>query len=201
MKVVVIGATGTIGKAVVNQLNPRHEIIQAGYTNGDINVDITCLESIKAMYEKIKAIDAIVMTTGKVAFKALMDFDEEAYRLGLDNKLLGQINVVQLGLSYLNDQGSFTLTSGILNYDPIRTGASAAMVNAALDGFVKASAIEMPRGLRINAVSPTVITEAMVSYESYFRGYQPVSAAVAALAYSKSVEGLQTGQVYKVGYS
>lgn len=200
MKIIVIGATGTIGKAVVNELSSRHEIIQAGYTNGDIQVDITDLESINAMYTQIKQVDAVIMTTGKVAFKPLSEFDEADHRLGLDNKLLGQVNVVQAGLRYLNNQGSFTLTSGILNYDPIFTGASAAMVNGAIDGFVKGSAIEMPRGLRINVVSPTVITEAMDAYADYFRGYEPVPAHIAALAYSKSAEGLQTGKVYRVGY-
>lgn len=200
MKIIVIGATGTIGQAVVNELSARHDVIRAGYNNGDIQVDITCLDSIKAMYEKVKNIDAIVMTTGKTVFKPLLDFEQTDYRVGLDNKLLGQISVVQIGLKYLNDQGSFTLTSGILNRDPIRTGVSAAMVNGAIDGFVTASALEMPRGLRINAVSPTVIAEAMAAYGEYFRGYQPVPAAAAALAYSKSVEGLQTGQVYRVGY-
>src|SRR5690606_7261711 len=99
----------------------------------------------------------------------------------------------------LNDNGSFTLTSGILNRDPILYGSSAAMVNGALDGFIKGAAIEMPRGIRINGVSPTVISESMESYSTYFRGYEPVSAARAALAYSKSVEGLQTGQIYCVG--
>ena len=111
---------------------------------------------------------------------------------------MGQINVVLAGLHRINDGGSFTLTSGILNRDPIQYGSSAAMVNGAIDGFVKSAALEMPRGIRINCVSPTVISEAMEGYAPYFRGYQPVTAARAALAYSKSVEGLQTGQIFTV---
>ncbi|HIG0328300.1 TPA: short chain dehydrogenase [Legionella pneumophila] len=199
MKIVVIGASGIIGNAIIAELSPRHEIISASYKNSDIQVDITSKQSIDAMYKKLNTIDAVVLATGKVHFGALKDMGEEDYKIGLTNKLMGQVNVVLAGLNYINDNGSFTLTSGILNRDPILYGSSAAMVNGALDGFIKSAALEMPRGIRINGVSPTVITEAMENYGPYFRGYEPVSAARAALAYSKSIEGAQTGQVYYVG--
>ena len=104
------------------------------------------------------------------------------------------------GLAYINEGGSFTLTSGILNRDPIRYAASAAMVNGALEGFVTAAALELPKRARINIVSPNVLAESMDKYETFFRGYKPVSAFEVALAYEKSVEGLQTGQVYTVGF-
>ncbi len=199
MKIVIIGATGTIGKAIVKELNPRHDIISAGYKSGDIQVDITDKKSIAAMYKKIKNIDAVIMAVGKVHFSPLTEMTDIDFQIGLTNKLMGQVNVVLAGLQQLNEKGSFTLTSGILNRDPIPLGSSAAMVNGALDGFVKGAAIEMPNGIRINGISPTVITEAMENYGPYFRGYESVSAARAARAYSKSVEGLQTGQVYFVG--
>ncbi len=199
MKILIIGATGTIGQAIVKELGSRHDIITAGHSRGDVQVDITDRHSIKALYEKVKAIDAVILATGKVHFGALTEMTAEEYAIGLNDKLMGQINVVLAGIPQLNEGGSFTLTSGILNRDPIQYGSSAAMVNGALEGFVKSAAIEMPRGLRINGVSPTVIREAMENYGPYFRGFMPVSAAEAALAYSKSVEGLQTGQVYCVG--
>ncbi len=199
MKIVVIGATGTIGKAIVNELKTRHEVISVGHKSGEIQVDITNDESIHNMYEKLEGIDGVVLATGVVHFGALKDMKTKEYEIGLKSKLMGQVNVVLAGLRILNDNGSFTLTSGILNRDPIQYGSSAAMVNGALDGFITGAAIEMPRGIRINGVSPTVISESMENYSPYFRGYEPVSAARAALAYSKSVEGLQTGQIYCVG--
>ena len=119
----------------------------------------------------------MVFPTGKVHFGALTDMQQSDYAIGLNNKLMGQVNVVLAGLQKINDNGSFTLTSGILNRDPIQYGSSAGMVNGALDGFVKSAALEMPRGIRINCVSPTVIQEAMEDYASYFRGFQPVPAA------------------------
>lgn len=199
MKVIVIGASGIIGQAVVNELRDRHDVITAGRTGADIKVDMLNIDSIQQMYQQVKNIDAVVLTTGSVKFKSLEEMNDESYRFGLNNKLMGQINVVLSGLQHLNNGGSFTLTSGILNRDPISLGTSAGMVNGALDGFVKCAAIEMPRGIRINIVSPTLIKEALGKYATYFRGFVPVEVAQAALAYSKSVEGMQTGQVYHAG--
>ncbi|EKD72070.1 MAG: short chain dehydrogenase [uncultured bacterium] len=199
MKILIVGGTGTIGKAVVNELKPRHEIIIAGHQNGDVQVDVTDQTSIEKMYQQIGKLDAVVSTIGRVHFANLTEMTIENYFVGLKDKLMGQVNLVLSGIKYLHDAGSFTLTSGILNRDPIRTGSSASMVNGALDSFVKAAAIELPRGIRINVVSPTVLTEAMDKYADYFSGFESVPAARVALAYRKSVEGAQTGQVYLVG--
>jgi NAD(P)-dependent dehydrogenase (short-subunit alcohol dehydrogenase family) len=196
MKIIVVGCTGTIGKAVVNELAARHEVIPLGHEQ----VDITNPNSIENMYKKIGAFDALVSTTGQVKFIELTKMTEADFLVGLNNKLMGQVNLVTIGLKYIKDKGSFTLTSGVLNQDPIAMGSSAAMVNGAIDGFVTGAAIEMARGIRINVVSPTVVAEAMGAYGDYFRGFDPVPLAKVALAFSKSVEGLQTGQIYRVGY-
>jgi NAD(P)-dependent dehydrogenase (short-subunit alcohol dehydrogenase family) len=111
---------------------------------------------------------------------------------------MGQVNLVLVGRELIADGGSFTLTTGVLDSDPIRGGSSASLVNGAINAFVMAAAIEMPRGLRINAVSPGLITEAADALAPYFRGFETVPAARAALAYSRSVEGAQTGRVYRV---
>lgn len=200
MKVVVIGGTGTIGKAVVAELSPRHEVITVGQSKGDFQCDIGSEASILNLFNKIGKVDAVAIAAGNVHFAEFSQMKASDYAIGLNHKLMGQVNAVLIGLPFVNDRGSFTLISGILNHDPIRTGASASMVNGALEGFVVGAAIEMPRGIRINVVSPTVITEAMADYGPYFRGHKPVPAAETALAFSKSIEGLQTGQVYKVGY-
>ena len=198
MKILVIGGTGTIGSAIVKELANRHEVIIAGHSSGDVQVDITDIKSIQNMYAKVSNLDGVVIATGSVHFGKLVEMNDELYQKGLKSKLMGQVNVVLEGIKHLHDGGSFTLTSGILNREPIALGSSAAMVNGALDGFVKHAAIELPRGLRINIVSPTVITEAMEGYAPFFRGFKPVPAYEAALAYSKGVEGANTGQVYIV---
>lgn len=198
MKIIVIGASGTIGQAVIDELQPRHEIISAGFKSGDIQVDIADKNSIEIMFKKISHVDAVILATGKVHFGDFMQMHEKEFMVGMQNKLMGQVNTVLIGRHYLNEGGSFTLTSGILSNDPIRFGCSASMVNGALESFVIAAAIEMPKRQRINCISPTVISESMDKYAPYFRGYEPVSATRVALAYSKSVEGLQTGQVYRI---
>lgn len=198
MRILVVGGTGTIGRAVVDELPPRHDILIASMTSAEIQVDISDNRSIEKMYQQVGKIDAVISTTGKVHFGALQEMDEALFSIGLNNKLMGQINLVTTGLKYINDGGSFTLTSGILNRDPIRFGSSAAMVNGAIDGFVKSAAIEMPAGMRINAVSPGVVAESMDKYAEFFRGFIPVPAAHVAQAFAKSVEGAQTGQIYSV---
>lgn len=197
MKIIIVGGTGTLGKAIVKELSERHEVIVAA-RHGDVKLDIANPDSIEAMYQSIGKFDALVSATGSVHFGALTEMTADQFQIGLQSKLMGQVNLVLRGLRYINDSGSFTLTSGILSHDPIRYGVSASMVNGGLDSFVKAAAIEMPRGIRINIVSPTVLTESMGVYGDYFRGFEPVPAALAAKAFSKSVEGAQTGQVYSV---
>ncbi|QBF28099.1 short chain dehydrogenase [Pseudomonas tructae] len=199
MKILLIGANGTIGSAVATELEQRHEVLRIGRSSGDYQVDISDSASIRRLFEQTGRFDALVCAAGNVTFAPLEEMSTEHFALGLDDKLMGQVNLLLIGREFINDGGSFTFTSGILNRDPIRSGASAALVNGALDAFVKAAAIELPRGLRVNAVSPTVLVEAMSAYAPYFRGFKPVPAADVALAYAKSVEGLQSGQIYQVG--
>lgn len=198
MRILLVGASGTIGKAVVKELGARHDILTAGSKSGDIQVDITDAVSIKTAFKRVGSVDAVVSTAGRVKFASLDDLDQAGYEVGLKDKLMGQVNLVLLGRDSVKDGGSFTLTSGILDSDPIRAGSSASMVNGALNSFVIAAAIELTRGLRINAVCPGVLIESMKDFGPFFRGYDPVPSAKAALAYAKSVEGAQTGKVYRV---
>jgi NAD(P)-dependent dehydrogenase (short-subunit alcohol dehydrogenase family) len=198
VKIILVGATGTLGKAVGAELSSRHEIVPVGKTSGRVQVDFCELKSVQAMLQKIGKADAIVSTAGRVHFGPWGELTPEKFDIGLRDKLMGQVNLVLAGQEYLNDGGSFTLTSGILSDDPIQYGAAASLVNGALQSFVGAAAIELPRGLRINVVSPTVLVESLDSFGPYFRGFEAVPARRAALAYSKSVEGKQTGQIYRV---
>jgi len=201
MRIIVIGAGGVLGKAVSVELSVRHEIVGVGRTSGDFHADMREITSLRTVFQKVGKADAIVCTAGSVHFGPWAELTPEKFDIGLRDKLMGQVNMVLAGQGFLNDGGSFTLTSGILSEDPIRYGAAASLVNGALESFVRGAAIELARELRINAVSPTVIEESMGSFGPYFRGYKPVPASDAALAYSKSVEGKQTGQVTKFGDS
>lgn len=198
MKILLVGAQGTLGRAVASELGARHDIIAAGRNSGDVRIDLSDRASIAAALAQIGTVDAVISAAGNLAFGPLLDLTPEQWALGLNDKLMGQVNLALLAVPHLADGGSITLTTGVLAQDPIRYGASATLVNGAVEGFVRAAAIELPRGLRINAVSPGVLTESMPNYGPYFRGFESVPAARAALGFSRSAEGAQTGQVYRV---
>lgn len=195
MKIILVGAEGDIGKTVCDELGARHDIVKAGRSRGDVLVDMADRASVDAMYAKVGPVDAVVCTAGEVHFGALEEFTEETFMLGLRNKVMGQANLVFGGMDKLSNGGSFTLTSGVLDRDPIRMGAGAAAANGALGGFVVGAAIEMPRGLRINVVSPGVLEVSVPRYGAWFPGHDPVSSLRVGRAYAKSVEGAVTGQV------
>ena len=203
LRILVIGASGVLGGAVVRELKARHEIIAAGARSGDIRIDIADPASIVAGLAAAGPLDAVACAAGAATFAPLSAFTpatvtESAYGLGLANKLMGQVNLTLAARDVLPDGGSITLITGILADQPIVMGSSASMVNGAIEAFARAAAIELPRGLRINVVSPTVFVESMGGYGPFFRGFEPVPVAKAALAFSRSIEGRQTGQVYKV---
>jgi NAD(P)-dependent dehydrogenase (short-subunit alcohol dehydrogenase family) len=197
MKIVIVGASGTIGKKVTEILREGNEIITAGSKSGDVQVDITSTESIEAFYKQVGNFDALVSVTGSAHFGPLKSMTNSDFNIGIQSKLLGQVNLVLIGQHYVNPKGSFTLTSGILSDDPIVLGANPSTVNAAIDGFTKAAAIELENGVRINTISADVVEDAP-HYFPYFPGHIPVSMAKVANAYYKSIFGASTGQVIKV---
>lgn len=200
MKIIVIGASGTVGRAVAQELSQRHEVIHVGRTQGDYQVDITSQQSVESLFEKTGRVDAIVSATGNLFFGPLTTMTDGDFNQGLQDKLLGQIRLALTGQHYLNDGGSITLISGIVAHEPIAQGVNATTVNAGLEGFVRAAACELPRGIRINLISPTVLTESAAAYDGFFPGFASVPAASVAQAYRRSVEGIQNGRIYKVGY-
>ncbi|WP_336803829.1 short chain dehydrogenase [Erwinia aphidicola] len=197
MKILVIGASGTVGQSIVNELSRDHQVIRVGKTQGDFQVDLTREESVKALFARTGKVDAVISATGGVHFGPLGEMTSAQFDSGLQDKLMGQVRLVLIGKAFVNPGGSFTLTSGILAQQPIRTGVNATTVNAALEGFVLAAANEL-NGLRINAVSPTVLTESLESYGPFFPGFESVPASRVALAYRRSVDGNETGRVYRV---
>jgi len=197
-KILLIGASGTIGQAVRANLGARHDVITVGRHSGAQRADFSQPGAVARLFESVGRVDAIVSTAGNLHFGPLADMTPEQFNLGLQDKLLGQVQLALIGQKYLNDGGSITLTAGILAIEPIRNGANATAVNAAVEGFVGAAAIELPRGLRINAVSPTLLTESVDVYGPFFPGFDTVPAERAARAYQRSVEGGQTGRVYRV---
>jgi NAD(P)-dependent dehydrogenase (short-subunit alcohol dehydrogenase family) len=197
-RVLIVGATGTVGRALVQQLTGPYEIFPVGRTRGEYRADITDSASIKGLFDKVGKVDAIVSTTGDLYFGPLAETTPEQFRIGLNSKLLGQVTLALIGQHFLNDGGSITLTAGTVSDEPIRFGSNASTVNAALEGFVRGAAVELARGIRINAVAPSVLEESMSSFGPFFPGIEPVPGRRVALGYIRSIEGVQTGRVYRM---
>jgi NAD(P)-dependent dehydrogenase (short-subunit alcohol dehydrogenase family) len=193
MKILVVGATGTIGRAVVAALSPRHDIVPVTRRHTAIAADLAQPDSIRVLYQALGQVDAVVCAAGDAKFAPLDQLSDSDFQFSLNNKLLGQVNLVRYGLTHVRDGGSFTLTSGILARAPMPGSAAVSLVNSGLEGFVRAAALEAPRGIRVNVVSPPWVTETLQAL-----GMDPsqgLPAAWVARSYVESVEGKQTGVV------
>lgn len=196
MKFLVVGSTGLIGSYVAKALSKHGQVIGVSRTT-QIKVDVKNVASIAAMYEQVGKIDAVASCIGKVIYKPITELTYDEYLLGLTDKAMGQVELVRAGINYLSDGGCFTLMTGILARDPIASATIAALANGAIESFTLAAAIDLPRGIRINTVSPSVLVEA-TSYHPSFPGYHQVKAVDVADAYVKSIMGKQSGQIYKL---
>lgn len=193
MRVVVIGGTGTIGSAIVTDMGREHDVVVVGNTSGDHRVDLASQDSIRDLYREVGRFDALVSAAGEARFGELAELSDADFDVSLENKLMGQLNLVRLGLDHVEDGGSFTLTSGVLASEPIVGSAAISVVNAGVEAFVRAAALELPRGVRINAVSPPWVSETLEAM-----GRDPsggLSAATVAGSYRAAAEGEMSGEV------
>jgi len=199
MKIILIGANGTIGELVQTAMaGAGHEIVKVGRKSGDFQVDIESRESIRQLYQAVGSFDAVAVAAGEVVFAPLSQLTAENWQFSLGSKLMGQISLVQEAIPFIKERGSFTLVSGVLNDEPIFASAAAAAISGALEGFARAAAVELPKGLRINVVSPTILKESEAQFGPFFPGVIPVEGWRVAQAYKRAILGVQTGRVYKV---
>ena len=198
MKILIVGGNGTIGKKVSNHLSKKHDVLVAGRNSGDVTVDITDSQSIEAMFESIGNVDAVACIAGDAKWAAFDSMTEEDFYIGLRSKLMGQVNLVGIGQKYLNAGGSFTLSTGILADHPVDMTTSAAMVNGGIHSFVKAVALELKNGIRINVVSSGLVEDAVDKYEAHFPGHNPIPMKKVINGYAKSIEGKGTGEIIRM---
>lgn len=194
MRIIVVGATGTIGRAVADALSAKHEVVGVS-RNSDVRVDIADRSSIHGLFAKTGRVDAVVSAAGAARFAPLVDLTDDDFAFSIANKLMGQVNVIREALAHVSDGGSITVTSGVLALQPSPGSGAVSLVNAALEGFARAAALEAPRGIRVNVVSPPWITETLVKLGRPADDGLP--AAECAKSYVQSVEGTDTGVVYR----
>lgn len=198
MRILLVGASGAIGTAVSAELGARHEIVKASRSSGDVRIDIMDESSIARAFAAAGKLDAVVSAAGELHFGPLIDMTTEQLAFSINAKLLGQVNLARHAARHLTDGGSITLVSGIIGEHPVAGGSTAALVNAGLEGFALGASVDLPRGIRINVVSAGIVAETKDLYAPLFNGFEPVTARRVAVAYARSVEGAQTGQVYRV---
>jgi NAD(P)-dependent dehydrogenase (short-subunit alcohol dehydrogenase family) len=197
MRIVVVG-TGTIGSAVAKLLKAHgHEAVSVGRRSGDHQADITSPASLKKLFSGIGPFDAVASAAGEVVFAPLDQITHEQWMHSISSKAMGQINLVLAALPHISDGGSFTLISGVLTDEFIKGGSCATSMNCMVEGFVRAAAVELPRGLRINCISPTVLSES-AGYHPFFPGFLHVPASEVALAYLRAISTPITGRILKL---
>jgi NAD(P)-dependent dehydrogenase (short-subunit alcohol dehydrogenase family) len=196
MKIIIVGASGTMGKHLTSAFEKEHEVIRAASESGDVQVDITDPGSIENMYRQVGNFDALICTAGPTYVGPWKKMNDKEFRKGIEGKLMGQINLVLIGQHYINPKGSFSLIAGALTHEPQLNFANASAANGAVEAFVRAAAIELENGIRINAVSPTVI-ENSPQYFPFFPGDIPVTMQQLEYGFRKAVFGANTGQVIK----
>ncbi len=196
MKIIIVGGSGTMGQHLTKAFRQEHEVVTAATKGCDLEVDITSTDSIEKMYERAGAFDALISTAGPTFVGPWKKLTDQTFRKGVEGKMMGQINLVLIGQHYINPKGSFTLITGALTHEPQFNFANASAANGAVEGFVRAAAIELENGIRINAVSPTVI-ENSPQYFPFFPGDVPVTMQQLEYGFRKAVFGANTGQIIK----
>lgn len=198
MKILLVGATGTLGTAVSKVLTNRgHQVVTVGRTVGDIRADVADPAQTARVFSQVDNLDAVASAAGDVPYKRIIDMTPDDYLSAYRGKVAAQVELVRQGTALIAERGSFTLIAGVLSQEPIVTGSAAAMANGAVEAFVRAAALEIAPQ-RINAISPTVFAESITKYEAYFPGVTPVPLDVVARAYVRSIEGAETGHVFRV---
>ena len=198
MKILIVGGNGTIGKTVTERLSKDHEIVIAGRSTGDVTVDIASSSSIEKMLKQVGKVDAIVNIAGDAKWDKFENLSEEDFYIGIRSKMMGQVNLVRLGIPFLNEGGSVTLTTGILADEPVDMTTSAAMVNGAIQSFTMAVALEMKNGIRVNVVSADLVEDAYEKYKDYFPGNTPVPMRKVVDGYIKCLFGRINGEVVRI---
>ena len=193
MRVLLVGATGTIGRAVEALVSRCHEVIPVSNSKGEFRVDLANPSSIRELYRAVGVVDAVISAAGVAKFAPLAYLSDDDFTLSLSNKLMGQVNLVRFGFDSLATGGSFTLTSGILAERPMVGSAAISLVNAGIEGFIRAAALEAPRHIRVNVVSPGWVLETLADLGMDTE--QGTSAETVAKAYLQALEGSGTGEV------
>ena len=194
-KIIVVGATGKLGRVVVEGLQKDYKVIRAGRSGPDLMIDAFDFESVSDVFASVGPFDGLVSCIGGTPFKTFDELTMEDFASGLSTKCFSQLNLAKEAIPFLRENGSITLTSGIIGDEPIIAGSCAAAANGALNMCVSTLAAEYAGKLRINIVSPSIIENSVDYYGMLFDGFEPTSNESIILAYRRTISAPITGQV------
>ncbi len=195
-KIVVVGATGRLGRVVVGGLND-YEVVRAGRSGPDLKIDALDFESVSDVFASVGTFDGLISCIGGTPFKTFEELTMEDFALGLSKKCFSQLNLAKAAIPYLTENGSITLTSGIIGDEPILAGSCAAAANGALNTCVSTLAAEYAGKLRINIVSPSIIENSVEDYGMLFDGFEPTSKKRIVEAYRRTISAPISGRVLR----
>ena len=194
-KIIVVGATGKLGRVVVEGLRKDYEVIRAGRSGPDLKIDAFNFESVSDILASVGPFDGLVSCIGGTPFKTFEELTMDDFAAGLSTKCFSQLNLAKAAIPFLSENGSITLTSGIIGDEPIIAGSCAAAANGALNMCVSTLAAEYAGKLRINVVSPSIIENSVDHYGMLFDGFEPTSNESIIHAYRRTISAPITGRV------
>jgi NAD(P)-dependent dehydrogenase (short-subunit alcohol dehydrogenase family) len=197
-KIIVVGATGKLGKVVVEGLQKDYEVIRASRSGPDLKIDAFDFESVSDVLASIGPFDGLVSCIGGTPFKTFDELTMEDFAAGLSTKCFSQLNLAKAAIPFLRENGSITLTSGIIGDEPIIAGSCAAAANGALNMCVSTLAAEYAGKLRINVVSPSIIENSVDYYGMLFDGFEATSNESITHAYRRTISAPISGQVLQL---
>ena len=199
MKILIIGATGTLGKEIYRKCQDKGHTITVASRKQQPPIDIDDSKSITNYFNQSQLFDVIICVAGHASWGKLEKLSDEQISLGINSKLIGQVNIVRNGLKKLNPNGIIILTGGLLGYSPWPGTSNLAMANAGLTGFVKAIALELNEGKKVVVIHPPLIQETAIKLGIDSRPWP--SASKVAETYLKAINNQSSGQsIFVEGY-
>lgn len=157
MRIVIIGAGGTLGSALAALLDgDGHQVVAASRASG---VDLAHPEDLAAALGALAPFDALVCVGPGTPLRTFAELTPTQLATDIAGKLLGQIEALRTAVELLPAGGVVVLTGGAR--PEMVGGIGGSTVNAALEEFVEAARRELPAGVRAHVLAPGWVTESV----------------------------------------
>lgn len=157
MRILIIGASGTIGSAVAGELDDSgYVVLGASRRNARFSVDIGDGTSMRSLLERLRAVDALICTVGSGVYVPEADARMRGFDRALEPTVSGQMTLVRESLTHVRE--CIVLTAGMVAQDAEDAMVATPMSDGSLERFVRAAALEFASP-RVNVVAPPLVHE------------------------------------------